>query len=321
MSAQARASVKSDTDAVAGALPDAIAICGPTSSGKSEVALLVARALGGEIVNADSRQIYAGLPIGTGAPTPEQLQSVPHHLFGFVDPCTRYSAGAYVADAVAAIEDIRDRGGVPIVVGGTGLYVEALAGTMPMDRPVADDLVRRRVVDEAHVHPHEVLHAWLGVLDPPAAARVPTGDRYRTLRALEAALSHAQPARGVSKKNVALRLAVLDVDAVMLRARIAARVRAMYGSGLVEEAIAVWRRCADAPALTGLGYAEALAWFRGEATRAGAIDAAIVRTQRYAKRQRTWFRRMRDAIAVDGANAHAAAAVIVRVARETARTK
>jgi len=305
---------------------DAIAICGPTSSGKSEIAARVAEAIGGEIVNADSRQVYRDMAVGTGAPGDDLRRRAAHHLFGFIDPCERYSAGAYVVDAVAAIRDILARGRLPIVVGGTGLYIEALGGTMPMDRPVADDAVRGRVRREASVHPDEFLHGWLRAIAPGHAQRVDGRDRYRTLRALESALvmrsGAAAPHHLIAsgQHRVAMRFVLLVVDARTLDARIRERVRGMYAEGLVEEAVAIWRRCPDAPALTGLGYAEALAWFRGESLRADAIDATIARTLRYAKRQRTWFRRIRDAVAVDARDPAAAAAVIERLARESARS-
>jgi tRNA dimethylallyltransferase len=301
---------------------DALAICGPTSTGKSEIAVLVAQAVGGEIINADSRQVFYGLQVGTGWPSPELMRRVPHHLYGFVDPCERYSAGAYADDAVAAIAAIRARGRMPIVVGGTGLYVEALAGTMPLDRPVADDIVRARVRREAQAHAHDFLRTWLETIAHAAAQRVPQGDRYRTLRALESALvlrSIDGPSRGGRPRpQLTVRIAIVTLERELLAERIAARVRAMWAAGLAEEALAVTRRCEDAPALTGLGYAEALAWLRGEATQEGAIRNTIARTIRYAKRQQTWFRRMRPAIVVDAGDANAAAAAISSQARESA---
>lgn len=298
----------------------ALAICGPTAVGKSAIAIEVARTLDGEIVNADSRQIYRDLTVGTGAPSREALATVPHHLFQFVDPCERYSAGSFVRDATAAMEKIDARRRLPIVVGGTGLYIEALGGSMPMDRRAADDDVRTRVRVEAAIHTHETLHEWLGVLAPDDAKRVPTNDRYRTLRALESAL--AIRAREGSREQATplvtrrLDVVVLDLDTTALKERIADRARAMFDEGIVEEAIAVARRCPQAPALTGLGYAEALAWSYGEMTRAEAIASTIQRTLRYAKRQRTWFRRMDTALCVDAADARAATAAIVRAARE-----
>jgi tRNA dimethylallyltransferase len=301
--------------------PRALAICGPTAVGKSAIALEVARALDGEIVNADSRQIYRDLTVGTGVPSREAIASMPHHLFQFVDPCERYSAGSYVRDATTVMDAIDSRSRRPIVVGGTGLYIEALGGSMPMDRRAADAVVRTRVRVEAAVHAHETLHEWLGVIAPGEAKRVPSNDRYRTLRALESVLS-GRARDGSQEPSVPLvtrrlDIVVLDVDSTVLGERIAARARAMFENGIVDEALAVSRRCPDAPALTGLGFAEALAWSRGEMTRAEAIASTIQRTLRYAKRQRTWFRRMDTALRVDASDARAATDAIVSMARES----
>ncbi|MBV8365265.1 MAG: tRNA (adenosine(37)-N6)-dimethylallyltransferase MiaA [Candidatus Eremiobacteraeota bacterium] len=281
----------------------ALALCGPTASGKSELASFVAEHVRAEIVNADSRQIYAGMRIGTGWPSDEQFARAPHHLYGMVDPCERYSAGRFVIDARAAIETIAARGALPILVGGTGLYIEALAGTMPLDRPVADDRVRARVRAEAAVHPADALRAWLASLAPQSAARIPPGDRYRTLRALEAALAErAQdqpPDRIRSAPPVQLTIVVLDAAPDVLEGRITARVRAMFEHGLVDEALAVRGKHEDAPALSGIGYAEALSYADGIATWLEALTQTVARTRAYAKRQRTWFRRIADALRLD----------------------
>ena len=303
---------------------DAVAICGPTAAGKTEMAAMVAESIDGEVVNADSRQIYRGMRIGTGMPDDRTLARVPHHLFAFADPCERYSAGAYVADATALCSAIRRRGKVPIVVGGTGFYIDALRGAMRLDRPFGDDGVRARIKAEAAVHPHEALRAWLAAIAPAAAEHVLPGDRYRTLRALEAALAqrdvapHRSTAARGEATTVRLAMFVVTVDAGELARRIHARVRAMFDAGIVEEALAVARRCAAAPALTGIGYGEALALYRGECTRDEAIRFAVARTIRYAKRQRTWFRRMKDAVMVDGASVRDAAELVASSARETA---
>jgi len=300
--------------------PRAIAICGATSVGKSAIAIEVARELGGEIVNADSRQIYRELAVGTGVPPAASLALVSHHLFQFVDPCERYSAGAYVKEASAVIDAIDARSKMPIIVGGTGLYIEALGGSMPMDRRAADDNVRTRVRSEAAIHSHEALRDWLSAISPGDARRVPANDRYRTLRALEGILAsraRSEPnARSTPVVSLRLDTFVLELEDAELARRISRRARAMFEQGIVEEALAVSRRCPDAPALTGLGYAEALAWSRGEMTRAEAIESTIHRTRRYAKRQRTWFRRMDKALRVDAADARAATNTIVRMARE-----
>ena len=167
----------------------ALALCGPTASGKSELASRLAAEIGGEVVNADSRQIYAGMRIGTGWPSDEQFARAPHHGYGTIAAGDRYSAGRFVEDARATINDVIARNKLPILVGGTGLYIEALAGSMPLDRPIAGDELRARVRHEADVHPHAALRSWLEAIAPDAAARIKPGDRYRTLRAIEAALA------------------------------------------------------------------------------------------------------------------------------------
>jgi len=299
----------------------ALIICGPTSSGKSEIALAVARELGGEIVNADSRQIYRGMSIGTGSPPPSARERVAHHLYDFVDPAQRYSAARYVHDADAIIQEIESRGRVPIVVGGTGFYIEALAGTMPLDRPPGDDHMRARLRAEAHIHTTEVLWQWLAAIAPARAAQTKRGDSYRILRALEGVLSArtersdggASPAR---RAQLRCEIVVLRIAPGILRERIEQRVRGMFEHGLIAEAAAVRAHAPDAPALSGLGYAEALAYLDGRATQLEALASTIHRTQRYAKRQQTWFRRIVRAHVVDAEDAHAATRAIVALARE-----
>ena len=286
----------------------ALALCGPTSSGKSELASLLAAHAGGEIVNADSRQIYAGMRIGTGWPSDEQFARAPHHLYGIVAPDERYSAGRFVEDAGAVIREIAGRGRLPIVVGGTGLYIEALAGSMPLDRLVAGDELRARVRREAQVHPHEALREWLLALDPGDAARLKPGDRYRTLRGLEAALAAREATDATlgrprqqagPRHDLDLSIVVLTADPAALRARIAQRVHSMFAAGLVAEALEVRRHYGDAPALSGIGYAEALAYAAGEAGLDEAHARAVARTRAYAKRQQTWFRRIAGAMRLD----------------------
>ena len=279
----------------------AIAICGPTATGKSELASRLAAECGAEVVNADSRQIYRGLRIGTGWPTDEQFARAPHHLYGIISTAQSYNAALFVRDASAAIAAISARGRLPIVSGGTGLYVEALAGSMPLDRPVASDELRERVRDEARTHPHEMLHAWLGALAPEAARRVPRGDRYRTLRALEAALAarDGDGRREGPPPRVELEIIVLEGQRTILRERVDSRVRSMFAQGLVEEALAVEQAFGAVPALTGIGYAEALAYARGLMRQDEAIAATVRRTAAYAKRQQTWFRRIARARRLD----------------------
>jgi tRNA dimethylallyltransferase len=296
----------------------ALVLCGPTSSGKSAIALGVASRLGGEIVNADSRQIYAGMRIGTGMPGPDALTAVPHHLYAFVAPEARYSAARFASDARNAIAQICQRGKLPIVVGGTGFYVEALCGTMKLDRPPPDDEWRARLRREQRVHPAAVLWEWLHARDPRRAATVRPSDAYRVLRALEATVVRAGAGatdqdRASAIDSLIVRLSVTRAE---LRHRIGARVRAMFAEGLAEEARTVRQHAPEAPALTGLGYAESLAWWDGCATLDEAIAKTIARTMQYAKRQETWFRHMHDAVVVEGTVRDDAIARIAALARE-----
>jgi tRNA dimethylallyltransferase len=282
----------------------------------------VALALGGEIVNADSRQIYRGMNIGTGMPSPKDLERVPHHLYAFLDPAERYSAARFVDDAGAAVRAIAARGRLPIIAGGTGFYIEALAGTMPLDHPPADDALRERLRDEARIHPPEVLRAWLATLSPRRASQIAVNDTYRVLRALEVELSARtqRPAQGIARQGrvpIHCDLVLLSVPRTILRDRIAARVHAMFDGGLVQEAQSVRAAAPNAPALSGLGYAEALGFIDGRATYAEAIDSTIRRTHAYAKRQDTWFRRLRCAHTIDARDPHAATDAVIALARET----
>jgi tRNA dimethylallyltransferase len=311
---------------IGGPVIRALCVCGPTSSGKSDAALAAAETVNGEIINADSRQVYAGMRIGTGWPSAEAMACVPHHLYGIVAPAERYSAVRFVDDARAAIAEVAVRGRLPILVGGTGFYIEALAGTMPIDRPAGGEEVRSRVLREALTHPHETLRDWLRALDPATAARVPAGDRYRTLRAIEAALAKrdAQVAEGFADRprrqlpEIRLTTVLLRVARPDLRRRIVERVVMMFAAGLEDEAAAVRARWPDAPALTSIGYAEALAIADGTATRSEAIARCTLRTSQYAARQETWFRRFRNARIVEAGERAVATRAVTDAARETA---
>jgi len=311
----------------AGPIIRALCVCGPTSSGKSDAALAAAEAVDGEIINADSRQIYAEMRIGTGWPPIEAMSRVPHHLYGIISPADRYSAVRFVDDARAAIAGVAARGRLPILVGGTGFYIEALAGTMPIDRPAGGEEVRNRVLREAQTHPHDTLRAWLRALDPASATRVPAGDRYRTLRAIESALVKRDEritATGAARDSrralpeIRLTTVVLRVERAELRRRIAERVCTMFASGLEEEATSVRARWPDAPGLTSIGYAEALAIEDGIATRSEAIARCTLRTAQYAARQETWFRRFRNARIVEAGERAVALCAVTDAARETA---
>jgi tRNA dimethylallyltransferase len=267
-------------------------LAGPTASGKTDLALELARTFDAEIVGADSRQIYAGMPVGTAAPSAEQLARVPHHLVGFLNPEERYSAGRYAQDAMAAIEGIRARGKRVVVAGGTGFYIRALAGDVEL-APAGDADVRLRLAREARLHDAEFLYDWLRVRDPRRAEMLHAGDAYRVLRALEVALAERRnPApprevRTLRASGIPFAKVFLDVEEAELRARIARRTEAMLSGGLLDEAERIGSR---AVAANAVGYPQALAYLRGFCTY-DELRALLERaTRRYAKRQQTWFR-------------------------------
>ncbi len=319
--APVQARVTSARPMPARATPGVLILSGPTAAGKSALALELAERCGAEIVGADSRQIYRGMPIGTAAPSAADLARVPHHLVGFLDPGERYSAARFVRDALAAIDAIHARGRRALVVGGTGFYVRALAGDVTLS-PLRDEALRARLAHEVRVHPAEALADWLRALAPARAAAVPPGDTYRLTRALEIALAErdavapgtpaAVPSGGDSlpARGIPYRKLYLEVEPEVLQARIAARVDAMLAAGLVDEAERIGP---DAVAADAVGYREALAYLAGWATR-GELRAHLIRnTRRYAKRQATWFRTEPDLTRIGPADALAAALAQARL--------
>ena len=267
-------------------------LAGPTASGKTALAVELARRFNAEIVNADSRQIYRGMDVGTAAPTREQQQGVAHHLFGFLDPRERYSAARFTEDAMRVTSEIAARGKRAIVVGGTGFYLRALTGGVELAAAHDPDL-RNRLAHEARVHNAAFLHEWLQLRDARRAAMLAPGDTYRVLRALEVALAgpgaavRTEPMRTLATENVPFLEVFLTIDAAELDARIERRTNAMLEGGLLEEAERVG---ADAVAADAVGYPQALAYLRGECTFAELRVLLIRATRRYAKRQIAWFR-------------------------------
>ncbi|MGH7660925.1 MAG: tRNA (adenosine(37)-N6)-dimethylallyltransferase MiaA [Vulcanimicrobiaceae bacterium] len=274
--------------------PGVLILAGPTASGKTVLAVELAKRFDAEIVGADSRQIYRGMPVGTAAPSADELRAVPHHLIGFLDPQERYSAGAFVRDALAAIDTIHARGKRAIVAGGTGFYIRALSGDVGLAGE-RDETMRARLAREALLHPPEVMHEWLAALDAHRAAALHPGDRYRVMRALEVALAQragSTPAADISRETLRTRgipfvKAYLDVPFAELEPRIAERVDRMIRAGLVEEAEGLGT---SAVAADAVGYPQALAYVRGFSS-PSELHAQLVRaTRRYAKRQAAWFR-------------------------------
>ncbi len=280
------------------AAPDALVIVGATATGKTDVAIAVARALNGEIISMDSRQIYRGLDIGTAKPSSVQRAAVPHHGIDLIDPDQRYNAGRFAQDARQWVDDIRGRGRVPILVGGTGFFLRAL--THPMfrepDLPPARRAALQHWLDRKPTA--ELLH-WLAMLDPELASRFSAaGGRQRMMRALEVVLLTGFPLgwwqRNAPNTEAAMRplVFVLELAREELYRRINGRVIAMVEGGLVAEVRALVQRGYNeqTPGLNATGYREMLAYVSGDLELANAIDATQRATRRYARRQHTWFR-------------------------------
>lgn len=267
-------------------------LTGPTCSGKTALAIEMAERFDAEIVGADSRQIYRGMPIGTATPSEAERARVPHHLVAFLDPSQRYNAARFAQDALAAIRLAASRGKRTIVCGGTGFYIRALAGDVELSA-AHDNEVRVRLAREARLHPPEVMHEWLAAREPARAAQLSVGDRYRVVRALEITLA-GERGGAANEPQPSLRAAgipyvkvALETDPTVLEERIARRIDAMLRDGFLEEAERIG---SSAVAADAVGYPQALAYLAGRSTLAE-LRASLVRvTRRYAKRQRTWLR-------------------------------
>ncbi|HYX70692.1 MAG TPA: tRNA (adenosine(37)-N6)-dimethylallyltransferase MiaA [Terriglobales bacterium] len=280
--------------------PLLVVIVGPTASGKTALSLFLAERFGGEIVNCDSVAAYRELEIGTAKPSAEERHRVPHHLFDIVSPAEPLTAGDYARRARAALDEIRGRDRLPLVVGGTGLYLRALIEGLFPGPPRSKELrarLRARAQEKGSAH----LHRMLARLDPAAAHAIHPNDTAKLIRAIEVCLAARQkmtdlwaqgrdPLRGFR----ILRLG-LDPERNALYARINERARRMFEAGLVEETRALLAHYGDsAPPLSSLGYRQAGQLLRGEIDRKLAVWAAQQAHRNYAKRQMTWFRREPD---------------------------
>ncbi|MFN3892276.1 MAG: tRNA (adenosine(37)-N6)-dimethylallyltransferase MiaA [Beijerinckiaceae bacterium] len=279
-------------------LAPAILIAGPTASGKSALAIRLARSMGGVVVNADSMQVYRDLRIITARPTPQEEASAEHRLFGHVDAAVNYSVGLWLADAAAAIRDIRASGRSPVLVGGTGMYFKALTQGLS-DIPRVPDDVRARVRAQTEGMTPQALHARLSARDPLTAGRLRPTDPQRILRALEVFEATGQPLAAFQGARRAPLLApdqwrgvFLSPDRQELYRRIDARFDIMMDAGAVEEVRALAARGLDPalPAIRAHGVPGLIAWMRGEISREAAVEKGKADTRHYAKRQFTFAR-------------------------------
>ncbi|RIX97599.1 tRNA (adenosine(37)-N6)-dimethylallyltransferase MiaA [Aureimonas flava] len=279
--------------------PKAILIAGPTASGKSALALRLARRFAGTVVNADSMQVYAGLRILSARPSEAEMGEVEHRLYGHADPAAPYSAGHWLREMGPLLAELAGRGRVPVVCGGTGLYFKALLGGLD-DLPPVPDAIRAHWRARAEREAPEALHAELARRDRAAAAAVRPSDPARIVRALELSEATGRPLaelrRGGGAPLIApegvLRL-VLAPDRALLRERIAARFDAMLAEGALDEALAFRARgpaAREGLAGQAIGLRELVGHADGTLSLAQARERAVTRTRQYAKRQDTWFR-------------------------------
>lgn len=289
--------------------PLAIALMGPTASGKSALALEWARRLGGEIVSVDSALVYRGLDIGAAKPTPEERAMVPHHLLDLRNPWEPYSAAEFAADARAAINGIVARGRMPILAGGTGLYFRALLHGLA-GMPAADAGVRRELATQAAASGWAALHAELATIDPAAAARIHATDAQRIQRALEVHRVSGRPISAWQREAVRTHLPLRVLPLVLapsarmtLHARIEQRFDAMLAQGFLDEVrtlralpqLAGHPAPLELPALRAVGYRQAWEHLEGAFDAAMFRERAIFATRHLAKRQLTWLRGELDA--------------------------
>ena len=285
----------------------AIALLGPTASGKSRLALALAERLAVEIVSMDSAQAYRGLDIGTAKPSFDERSLVPHHLIDLVEPDESYSTGRWRSDALSAVTEILTRKKTPLIVGGTMLYYRALVEGLDALPPANAD-VRKAITAEAAERGWAALHADLAKIDAAAAKRIPPRDAQRIQRALEVWRLTGQPISALqSGKRPALPFAVrafaLVPDRDFLSRRIAERFDAMLAAGLVDEVKRLRERyglSAASPSMRAVGYRQVWQCLEGEFPAAELRDRGITATRQLAKRQLTWLRSFRDVQAVSG---------------------
>ena len=313
--------------------PVVVFLMGPTAAGKTEAALALARALGGEVVSVDSAQVYRGMDVGTAKPSPEVRAEVAHHLIDILEPEESYSAARFRREALEAVAAIAARGRLPVLAGGTMLYFRALEqGLAPL--PEADAEVRAAIAAEAAERGWAALHAELARVDPEAAARIHPNDPQRIQRALEVWRLTGRPlsawlaeARAAPPPFRAVRVVLAPADRAELHRRIAARLEAMFDAGFVEEVARLRARpglTRAHPSMRAVGYRQVWDHLEGRWDAAEMRARALYATRQLAKRQLTWLRRRwgpGTAAWIDAGRADAAARVraFVERALEAAR--
>ena len=280
-----------------------LCVVGPTATGKTKMGVALAKRFDGEVVSVDSMQLYRGMTIGTAAPTREEMEGIPHHMVAVADPAESWSAARYVHEADACVQDILRRGKLPVLVGGTGLYLDALIRGTDFAAGSQGTALRQQLQRRARQEGTEALLEELRRIDPAAARKLHLRDEKRIIRALEVwyetgctITEHDRQERQRPPKYDALYIGLDFLDRQDLRDRIDKRVDTMVEQGLLEEVETLLASGLprDATALQAIGYKQFLAVAEGTATRQEAIAEVKLRSRQYAKRQLTWLRRNPD---------------------------
>ena len=275
-----------------------LVICGPTCSGKTAVGADVCRRLGGEVISADSMQIYKGLAISTAKPTAEEMRGIPHHLTDFLPPDGSFSVADFARLASEKAADIHSRGKLPVVVGGTGLYISSLIDGIDFTHTSTDTELRRKLEEEAKTLGSEVMHERLRAVDPSAADSIHPNNVIRVIRALEMNMlsgrtvdENKRISRETPSPYEVCMIGLTCFDRAVLYERINKRVDRMLSDGLVDEVRAVYEKYDTRTAFNAIGYKELIPYLQGLCSLEEAVDRIKQSTRNYAKRQLTWFRR------------------------------
>jgi tRNA dimethylallyltransferase len=275
--------------------PKIIVIVGPTASGKTALGIALAKQFDGEIISADSRQIYRAMDIGTAKPTQLEMAGIPHYLIDIKDPGEGYTVSEYKTDALVAINDVIERGHLPLLVGGTGLYIKAVLENLDIPNVEANTALRAELEKEMQENGLDSIVKRLLTLDPDAEHIVDLKNPRRVIRAIEVATATGQPFTAQQNKGEAMFDALvigLEIDAEELRERIDSRVDEMMNQGFVDEVkVLVEKYGRTAGVFDAIGYAEIINYLESETTLDDAVASIKMNTWHYAKRQMTWFKK------------------------------
>lgn len=289
--------------------PKVLVIAGPTASGKTKISIELAKRLNGEIISADSMQIYKDMNIGTAKPTEEEKCGIPHYMMDFLEIGEKFSVAQYKEMAMGYVEDILSRGKTPIIVGGTGLYINSIVEEINYEKQAEENkAIRKELEEEARINGNEELYEELKRVDPEAVKRIHLNDTRRIIRALEVfrstgvSITEYQKLSKQNDKKYDYKIVGLYIERGELYNRINNRVDIMINDGLLEEARKVLDLVKDKGTLTSfqaIGYKEFVPYFEGECSLESAIDSIKQESRRYAKRQVTWFKRTSGLVWID----------------------